>query len=119
MVANYKIFDLSLFVYRSCFISNEDSLSLTSFCRAASVVHPDIRRSKIPDNLWSQFIFEMAENFCQRPDHRKKKMVTCVGRQPGSDIWVFGPELQVDHRGKQIKKDYEEYYWLVLCKSLQ
>ena len=95
---------LSLTVCRSCFISNDDSLSLSSFCRAASVVHPDIRRSNIPDTLWGQYIFEIGEEFCRQPNHKKKKMVTCVGRQPGSKIWVFGPDVQVDHRGKQIEQ---------------
>ena len=102
---------LSLTVCRSCFISNDDSLSLSSFCRAASDVHPDIRRSNIPDTLWGQYIFEIGEEFCRQPNHKKKKMVACVGRQPGSKIWVFGPDVQVDHRGKQIEKDCEEYSW--------
>jgi len=110
---------LLFFVHRSCFISNEDSLSLTSFYKSAHAVHPEIRRSMITDPLWSQFIFNLGEKFCRQPNHARKKMVTCIGRPPGSNIWVFGPKLQFNQQGKHINTDFEEYYWLVHCyKSL-
>ena len=76
-----------------------------------SSVHPNIRRSKISDSLWSQFLFEMAEEFCQQPNHKYKKMVSCVGRQPGSSVWVLNEEVQIDDEGNLIPKDLQEYFW--------
>ena len=96
---------------RKCFVNNDDVLSLSTFCKTASIVHPDIRRSKIADTLWSQFIFEMAEEFCHQPCYPKKTMVTCMGRQPKSAVWVFNDKVHIDIQGCLIEKDQQKYFW--------
>ena len=40
------------------------------------------------------------------------KAVTCTGRQPGSDIYVIGPELQFFSDGTLIPTDTQEYVWI-------
>ena len=40
-----------------------------------------------------------------------KMLVSCIGRQPNSDTWVFNSDLQVDKHGDEIQD--HEYYWLV------
>ena len=75
------------------------------------MVHPNVRRSKISDSTWSQYIFDMAEDFCHQDDYRKKRIVTCIGRQPGSNTWVFNPDTQIDMNGSLIEKDEQCYIW--------
>ena len=59
----------------------------------------------------------MAEEFCHIPHYPRKKMVTCIGHQPGSSAWVFGPDIQLDNKGEIIPKDQQEYYWYVECTA--
>lgn len=103
-------------MFRQCFISNDNSHSLATFCKAASYYMPSIRRSKVPDSLWAQFIFEMAEEFCQEPNHPTMTMVTCIGRQPQSSVWVFNSEIQINAMGELIPKEDQEYFWLVCTR---
>lgn len=71
-----------------------------------------LRKSHIADSLWGQYIFDMAEVFCAKENYPRKKLVVCVGRQPHSSVWVLGPNVQIDERGRLIhEKDYE-YFWL-------
>lgn len=40
-------------------------------------------------------------------------MVSNVGRQPNSNVWVFSPSLQIDHRGQIIPPEEQLFYWWV------
>jgi len=53
----------------------------------------------------------MAEEFCHQDGYRKKRIVTCIGRQPGSNTWVFNPDIQIDMNGSLIEKDEQCYIW--------
>ena len=102
---------ITKYVIRDCFIDNDSAQTLSSFCKVAIEVHPGIRRSKCSDEMWAQYIFEMAESFCSDANHKKKTVVTCVGRQPDSDIWVLAPHIQINIDGQKIDESDEEYFW--------
>ena len=36
-------------------------------------------------------------------NRRKKVLVTCVGRQPGTDVWVFNKDIYDDGQGQLIR----------------
>ena len=55
----------------------------------------------------------MSEAFCKNAMHKARTLVTCVGLQPGSSVWVFGPDVQINKEGHLIQKDEQPYYWLV------
>ncbi len=38
--------------------------------------------------------------------------VTCTGRQPGSQVFVFSPTLQLDKYGNVIPPDEQQYLWI-------
>lgn len=38
--------------------------------------------------------------------------VVCTGRQPNSDVFVVGQNLQFNNRGKQIPEDVQQYIWV-------
>ena len=40
------------------------------------------------------------------------KAVSCMGCQPGSDVYVFGPNLQVSSEGRIIPETEQEYVWV-------
>lgn len=69
------------------------------------------RRSKCSDEMWAQYVFDMAESFSSDPHHTKKTVVTCVVRQPNSDVWVLAPHIQINNDGEKIDESNEEYFW--------
>lgn len=38
--------------------------------------------------------------------------VTCIGRQPGSDVYVLGRKNQFTMQGLPIQEDEQEYVWV-------
>lgn len=40
------------------------------------------------------------------------KSVSCMGRQPGSEVFVFGPNLQFSSEGHIIPPSEQEYVWI-------
>ena len=40
------------------------------------------------------------------------KAVSFTGRQPGSDVFVFGPTVQVSLEGRIIPEEEQEYLWI-------
>lgn len=98
-------------LFRDCFIDADMAQTLDTFCKAAIVTHPSIRRSKISERLWSQYIFDLGEAFCSKRNHCTKRLVACVGKQPGSRVWVLGPNIQIDEYGNLINEEDFAYYW--------
>lgn len=84
---------------------------LKSFVKAAGKSHPTIHCAKVSDSLWSVYILSLIKVFLKGPNKLKKTLVTCVGRQPNSDIWVFNADTQVDGNGHLIHHDDQQYYW--------
>ena len=93
-------------MYREAFVSIHDMQTLRGFVKAAKRVHKGLYYARTSDNLWSQYVIRMIQ------DLPPAKLLTVnVGRQPDSDIWVFGPDVQVDISGSLIKKEDTRYYW--------
>ena len=47
------------------------------------------------------------------------KAVTCIGRQPNSEVFVLGPELQFSSLGEPIEKDNQKFKFIpTLLKQL-
>ena len=47
------------------------------------------------------------------------KAVTCIGRQPNSDVFVLGPDLHFTSDGRLIEKESREYKFIpTLLKQL-
>ena len=85
--------------------------SLRSFVRAASKCHPHLQCAKISDMLWSLYTLGVTKAHCQSEESQVKTLVSCVGRQPNSEVWVFSPIVHVDIHGRQIEFCDQEYYW--------
>ena len=43
---------------------------------------------------------------------RQYTAVTCTGRQPNADVFVFGPRLQLDLNGEIIPEEDQEFVWI-------
>lgn len=96
---------------RKCFVSTEDSQTLRSFVRAASSSHPNLQYAKISDTVWGLHILTMSKAYAQSVDYRVKTMVSNVGRQPKSNVWVFSDSLQIDGMGQIILPEDQTFYW--------
>lgn len=40
------------------------------------------------------------------------KAATCIGRQPNSDVWVFGPDLQINSEGGITNSEESSFLWV-------
>ncbi|XP_019859133.1 PREDICTED: uncharacterized protein LOC109587333 [Amphimedon queenslandica] len=97
-----------------CFVDHDSAQTLTSFCKVLRRFHPEIPilNDKLQESLWVEYIFDKTRAFCQDPDRRRQTVVTCLGRQPNSAVWVFGPNVQLNERGRLIAEDQRKYYWV-------
>ena len=81
--------------------------------KATSTSHPHLQCAKINDTLWGLYTLQLTKAYSQSSNKRVKTLVTCIGRQPNSDVWVFSPSVQVDSEGLEIPLDQQQYYWYV------
>ena len=82
-----------------------------TFKRACAKTHPSVDHSKISDSLWHHFLFELCEGYRHSPNQRTKTLVSCVGMQPLSSVWVLGPKIQLRADGTPIPQHQHPYYW--------
>lgn len=61
--------------------------------------------------MWGQYLFELAEDYCESRNYKYKTLVTCVGKQPLSNVWVLSADVQINIDGQIIPVDELEYYW--------
>ena len=99
------------FSLRNCFVSVDDAQTLRSFLRAASGSHPHLQCAKINDTLWGLYTLNLTKAYSQSSQKKVKTLVSCIGRQPESDVWVLSPTVQVDGYGQEIPLDRHEFYW--------
>ena len=97
--------------FRECFISNHDMQNLRSFVKAAGKFHQNLFYARINDDYWSLFMLELSQEVLMNSDIKPKIMVTCVGKQPSSSVWVMGPDIQINEQGNLIPPEEREYYW--------
>ena len=100
------------FFYRECFITNDDAQTIRTFVRAARQSHITmLQNSKISDTLWSQYIFRLGQEYLKSSSCQVKVLVACVGKQPGSNIWVFNETTQIDSNGRLVPLEQQRFHW--------
>ena len=67
--------------------------------------------SKYIMNLTNTFCREQLESGVPRVKYTKKA-AACLGRQPGSDVWVLNKEVHMNKTGATISTEMSEYIWL-------
>ena len=92
-------------------MSTDDVQTLRSFVKSASRCHPHLQCAKISDTLWGLYALGLTKAYCESAQKKVKTFVSCIGRQPRSDVWIFNPDVQVDIHGRQLSVDEQEYYW--------
>ena len=99
--------------FRDCYVSDDDAQTLKSFVKAARSHDFHINCAHISQSLWSMYIFKLSQDFLQscNSSSSMKTMVSCLGRQPNSDVWVFGPEVQMDLTGRIIPPEELRFFW--------
>ena len=61
---------------------------------------------------FGRHIFNMCKAFSHSEVDRKLLVATCLGLQPGSDVWVLDEELQIlGSNGQPIAPDDQQYFW--------
>ena len=66
---------------------------------------------KCSDGLWGRYIFQECSKFRTSTSFNNKTLVSGVGRQPKSDVWVLGPKIQINSKGELLDKKDFPYYW--------
>lgn len=100
------------FLCRECFVNVDDAQSIRSFVHSASKGHPQLQYAKISDELWSLHLLNLTKTYMSSNDCIIKTLVTCVGRQSGSNVWVLNQTLQLTENGNLIIKEDQMFYWL-------
>ena len=99
------------FLYRECFVNVDDAQSIRSFVHAASKGHPQLQYAKISDELWSLHLLNLTKAYMSTNDCAVKTLTICLGRQPGSDVWVLNQTLQLTQNGNLIMKEDQMFHW--------
>ncbi len=102
---------ITIIIYSNCFVSVDDAQTLRSFVKAASTSHPQLQCAKISDTIWSLYTLGLTKAYSQSPEKQVKTLVTCIGRQPNSCVWVFSPNVQINSRGEEIPLHLQQFYW--------
>ena len=97
--------------YRECFVTNEDASTLRSFTKAASRTLKGVQHVRCKDTLWSRYIFQRCSSFRASSSFKSRTLVSALGLQPNSDVWVLGPETQINSKGELLDKDDLPFYW--------
>ncbi len=90
-------------------MNTDDSQTLRSFVRAASKTHPHIQCARISDTLGGLHMLQMTKEYCQSSEYQVKTLVSCIGRQPDTDVWVFNPHVQIDKLGCEMQR--HKFFW--------
>lgn len=96
---------------RHCFVSNHDLQTLRCFVTTVVQKHKTLYYAKISDSLWSRFILDMSQDFLKSHEKKIMTLVTAVGKQPSSDVWVLGPTIQINKDGELISKERQLFFW--------
>ena len=78
---------------------------------AAERVIPALQYVRMREATWNRHIFELCKEFAESERFKKLLLVTCLGRQPGSDIWVLTPHLQLASSGEVMPENEHKYFW--------
>ena len=93
------------------FIRNVDATTPRTFVAAAERILPALQYVRMREATWHRHIFDLCKQFSESAAFRKLQLVTCLGRQPGSDVWVLGPRLQLTSNGDMIPENECNFFW--------
>ena len=74
--------------------------------RPSCFILSTLQYAKISDTVWGLHMLTMSKAYAQSVHYTVKTMVSNVGRQPNSNVWVFSDSLQIDHMGQIIRTDF-------------
>ena len=102
-------------IFRQCFVRCEDSNSKKSFI-------PHLNNSFGSGGMSSSFNeaqFSLFIQFLKRQtrDVSVKKAISCIGQQACGNVWVMGPNLQIDENGDIIEDSQHTYVWMEPCSE--
>lgn len=100
-----------IYLFREFFVSTDDAGTLRTFMRAARNSHVDLRCAKVSDSLWGLYNLQLTESYARSPNYSVKTLVTSIGRQHGTKVWVFGPTVQIDQNGRAVPYNQQKFYW--------
>jgi len=55
--------------------------------------------------------FKQCNRFRASRVFKRRTLVSAIGRQPGSDVWVLEPEIQINSKGELLDKEDLPFYW--------
>ena len=79
--------------------------------KAASITLKGVQKVTCKDEPWSRYIFQRCKSFRASSSFKSRLLVSAIGQQPNSDIWVLGPETQINSKGELLDKDNLPFYW--------
>uniref|UniRef100_A0A1X7V2L7 Uncharacterized protein n=1 Tax=Amphimedon queenslandica TaxID=400682 RepID=A0A1X7V2L7_AMPQE len=92
-------------------LRNDDAQTIKSFARAASKSLEFLQWAFIPERMWCLFVLNMAKEYQRSSRFKQKILVSRVGKQPESDVWVLSPNVQISSKGKLIATEKKKYFW--------
>ena len=98
---------------RLCFVTTDDSQTSRTFVRAINKVLRTDLRCLLRDGSLGALLIKKARERRQRGPIPYKTACSILGRQPGTDTWVFGPKLFVEGvSGSLIQSTNSDLVWL-------
>ena len=105
---------------RECFFTLKDAKSTSNFVQA---LNESLESGALMCQLYNaelnKYVMKLINDFGRKQIQNGvprlqyvKKAAECLGRQPGSKIWVLNSEIQVDDNGDLITPDESPYIWI-------
>jgi len=101
--------------HRTCYFTAEDGRYVKTF-------HAAVNRSfdgggglwmaqSITDKMLNSYLMTMIFNTFTE-DKQSLVAAACIGRQPGSKVWILNNTLQINHNGIVIDPNQQSYIWI-------
>ena len=97
--------------YRKCFITNDEACTIRTFTKAANKSLKGVQHVKCNDALWGRYIFQECGNFRSSTNFKSKTLVSAIGQQLNSNVWVLGPNVQINDKGELLEHKDFSFYW--------
>lgn len=115
------------FLYRECFFTMKDAKSTTTFVQA---LNESLESGALMCQLYNaelnKYLMNLTNEFSRKQMELGvpkvcyiKKAAECLGRQPGSRVWVMNKEVHLNENGDQIPTIDSDYIWLGTMASSQ
>ena len=107
-------------LHRECFFTMKDVKSTAAFVQALNEsLESGALMCQLYNGELSKYLMNLTNTFCRDQIQRgtprveyMKQAAQCLGRQPGSNVWVLNEDTQFDSEGMKISNVQSEYIWL-------